>query len=442
MFDWAIGGLGALFGLVGDAANAVVGWAWDKVITGIYRWLANGLALLIEWVWSVLDTATTPRVTEAWFQNGLAARVGFIGLTVTIAMMFLSAAQAAIAGRPEQIGDVLKESVKAIVASAFTITVIGVVIGVTDEASAMVWQVGRPDLVRMLEGMVAVATVTGPLATTFVGPLALLFGFIGLIGLVVSLMMRSALIYVVAAMAPLVWSLGVLPSFRGSSRKLVHLVVALVLSKLAIVITLVVAVKLIGHPGGDPNSTSVINDGAAAVGTLMAGFICFLVAAVTPMVLYRLMPAIEGAVAGAGIASGWSRGVTTAASTALMVKSFGASAGASAATRAVRGQRGSGGSGAGGSTSAAPSAGGQGGSSSSGQSRSPAQGSAAPLGPNASPAPSGASPSSGSSAKPSSTGASRPIGSQAETGTPSGSASASEGSPAEAAAADQSGAES
>lgn len=286
MFDWVIGGLGGLFGLVGDATGAVTGWAWDKVITGIYRWLANGLALLIEWVWSVLDTGTTPRVTEAWFRNGLAARVGFIGLAVTIGMMFLSAVQAAIAGRPEQIGDILKESVKAIVASAFTITVIGVLIGVTDEASAMVWQVGRADLVRMLEGMVKVATVTGPLANTFVGPLALLFGFIGLIGLVVSLMMRSALIYVVAAMAPLVWSLGVLPSFRGSSRKLVHLVVALVLSKLAIVITLVVAVKLIGHPGGTPGSTSVINDAATAVGTLMAGFVCFLVAAVTPMVLY------------------------------------------------------------------------------------------------------------------------------------------------------------
>ena len=104
----------------------------------------------------------------------------------------------------------------------------------------------------MIEGMMTVATMTGPLATTFVGPLCLLFGFLGLIGLVVSLMMRSSLIYVVAALAPIVWSLGVLPSFRGSSRKLVHLGVSLVLSKLAIVITLVVAVKLIAHPTGDP----------------------------------------------------------------------------------------------------------------------------------------------------------------------------------------------
>jgi type IV secretion system protein TrbL len=409
MFDWAIGGLGALFGWIGDAAGAAAGWAWDKVITGIYGWLAKGLALMIEWVWSVLDSATTPRVTAGWFQNDLAVRVGVLGLATTIAMMLLSAAQAALAGRPEQITDLLKESVKSIAASAFTITVLDVLIGVTDEASAFVWRSGRPDLIRMIEGLVAVATVTGPLATTFVGPLALLFGFIGLLGLVVSLMMRSALIYVVAALAPIVWSLGVLPSFRGSSRKLVHLGVSLVLSKLAIVITLVVAVKLISHPVGDPNSGALINDGAAAVGTLMAGFICFLVAAVTPMVLYKLMPAAEGAMVGSGVASGWTRGVTTAAHTGLMVKSLGASAGVSAATRAVGGQAGVAGVGA------AATGGGSGGGSApspGGSSGGPEQDSLGSMGRIANPAGSASNGGeSGSTAPPhdSSTSPSRPV---------------------------------
>lgn len=340
MFDWAIGGLGELFGFVGDAVGGVAGWAWDKVITGIYTWLANGLALLIEWVWSVLDSGTTPRVTEAWFRNELSARVGLIALAVTVAMMLASATQAALAGRPEQIGDAIKEGARAIVASAFTLTILDVLIGVTDEAAAMVWQIGRPDLVRMLEGMVVVATTTGPLGSTFVGPLCLLVGFIGLIGLVIALMMRSALIYVAAALAPIVWSVNVLPLFRGSARKLVHLTVALVVAKLAIVLTLVVAVKLVANPSGDPDAAAIVNDGAAAVGTLMSGFVCFLIAAVTPMVLYKLMPTVEGAMVGAGVAGGWTRGVTTAAHTALMVKSLGATAGASAATRTVAGQGG------------------------------------------------------------------------------------------------------
>jgi hypothetical protein len=382
MFDWAIGGLGALFGWIGDAAGAVTGWAWDKVITGIYQWLANGLAMMIEWVWSVLDKATTPRVTAGWFQNDLAVRVGVLALATTIAMMLASAAQAALAGRPEQILDAIREGTKAIVSSAFTITVLDILIGVTDEASAFVWQSGRPDLMKMIEGMMTVATTTGPLASTFVGPLCMIVGFLGLLGLVISLMMRSSLIYVVAALAPIVWSLGVLPSFRGSSRKLVHLGVSLVLSKLAIVITLVVAVKLIAHPTDGP-AGPVINQASAAVGTLMSGFICFMIAAVTPMVLYRLMPVVEGAMVGSGVAGGWARGATSAGSTALMVKSLGASKAASAATRAVGGQAGVAGSSAAGTAggsaagSASGSAGGSGGAG-GGAASGPTSGTATP----------------------------------------------------------------
>jgi hypothetical protein len=309
-------------------------------VTGIYTWLANGLALLVEWVWSVLDSGTTPRVTAGWFANDLAVQLGVLALAVTVAMMLASGIQAALAGRPEQILDAIRQGIWSIVASALTVTVIDLLLGLVDEASAMVWQSGRADLVSMIEGIVVVATTTGPLATTFVGPLCLLVGFVGLIGLVVSLMMRSSLIYLAAALAPLVWSANVLPLFRGTARKLIHLTVALIVSKLAIVVSLVVAVNLIAHPSGDPDSTSIINDGAAAVGTLMSGFVCFLIGAVSPLVLYKLMPTVEGAIIGAGVAGGWTRGATTAAHTALMVKSLGASAAGSAATKGVAGQAG------------------------------------------------------------------------------------------------------
>jgi hypothetical protein len=345
MFDWVIGGLGDLFGFGLNAIGEAVGWAWDKVVTGIYTWLANGLALLVEWVWSVLDSGTTPRVTAGWFANDLAVQLGVLALAVTVAMMLASGIQAALAGRPEQILDAVRQGMWSIVASALTVTVIDLLLGLVDEASAMVWQSGRADLVSMIEGIVVVATTTGPLATTFIGPLCLLVGFVGLIGLVVSLMMRSSLIYLAAALAPLVWSANVLPLFRGTARKLIHLTAALIVSKLAIVVSLVVAVNLIAHPSGDPDSASVINDGAAAVGTLMSGFVCFLIAAVSPLVLYKLMPTVEGAIVGAGVAGGWTRGATTAAHTALMVKSLGASAAGSAATKGVAGQAGARGAG-------------------------------------------------------------------------------------------------
>ena len=91
------------FDLFGDAIGEVTGWAWDKVIQGIYTWFANGLLMLMEWVWGVLDTATTPRLTEAWFTDGLIRPLAGISVGITIAMMLASAIQAGFGGRPELI---------------------------------------------------------------------------------------------------------------------------------------------------------------------------------------------------------------------------------------------------------------------------------------------------------------------------------------------------
>lgn len=337
MFGWGPDLLVGLAHLFSDPVGTVTGWTFDKVTEGIYNWLARGLVTLIEWVWQVLDAGTTPRLSEDWFANDLAGRVIAVGLAVTVAMMLASAIQAALAGRPEQVGDAVKEAARAIVASAFTVTVVDLMIGLVDEASAEVWRTGRGDLVKMVEGLLEVSNLGGPLAQSFVGPLCLLFGFIGLVGLSVSMLMRSALIYLVAGLAPIVWSSSVLPLMRESSRRLVHLLVALVVSKLAVVISLVVAVKLASHPVHHHSGIRPDLDAATAVGTLLTGFAAFLVAAISPMVLYRLMPTVEHAVTSSGVVGGWGRSLLSFGQAGMMARSATAAA---AATRAVAGQRG------------------------------------------------------------------------------------------------------
>src|SRR2546421_6458958 len=141
--------------LFGDAVGSVAGWAWDKVVQGIYTWFADGLLLLMEWVWGVLDTATTPRLTDAWFTTGLIGPIGAIALAVTVALMLAAAIQAGFAGRPELIGDALKEGPKAIVATAVTVTVMDVLIRGADVLSQVVWQAGRDDAQRGVDGLAA-----------------------------------------------------------------------------------------------------------------------------------------------------------------------------------------------------------------------------------------------------------------------------------------------
>lgn len=328
---------GAVWDFLTGAGGAAAGWVWEQITNGIFNWMAGGVVIFLEWVWGMLDTATTPRVTEDWFMNELAGQILVLALTVTVAMMLASALQAALGGRPEQIIDALKEGPKAVVASVFTITVIDLMLRVVDEMSEIVWEVGRDDMATMVEGILVVATA-GVLTTTFVGPMLMLFGLIALLGLTVSLLMRSALIYVVAALAPLVWASSVLPVLRGSSRRLVHLLVALIFSKLAIVVTLVIAVKLIANlTAGGFAAETLDEDAGAVIGALLTGFTCFLVASISPFVLYKLMPTVEGAAASSGIAGGWGRSAMALGQTAMMASSIGASA---AATRAVGGQAG------------------------------------------------------------------------------------------------------
>ncbi len=322
------------FFLFGHAVSGVAGWAWEKVIQGIYTWFASGLLILMEWVWSVLDTASTPRLTDEWFDSGLVQPLAAISLGITVAMMLASAVQAGFGGRPELVIDALKEGPKAIVASALTIVVMDVLIRGADAISGTVWQTGRAEAQEVLDSVASVTASAGVLAGTFLGPLALLFGMVGLMMTALVLFMRSSMLYLVAAFAPIVWASSVSPVMRGSGRRLVHVTVALVLAKPAITITLVVGTKLLANAGASGvNGQS--RDGAAALGTLISGFACIGIAGLSPWVVYRLLPSVEQASVASGVAGGWGRAGMTAVQAGLMVKSLGASAAASAATRPV-----------------------------------------------------------------------------------------------------------
>ncbi len=205
---------------VDDILGWVIDTAASTVFDGIVSWMARGLAVLIEWIWSTLDTASTPRITEPWFTTDLLGPIGLLALAVTVALMLASAIQAALAGRPEQILDAFKQSAWAIVATGLAITVMDILLGVVDAASDAIWAQARPDLQHLLEGVITVMSAGAVGGMGFLAVLMMLFMYLSLIGLAVALAMRNALIYVTAVLAPLVFASSVLPMFRESARKM------------------------------------------------------------------------------------------------------------------------------------------------------------------------------------------------------------------------------
>lgn len=316
----SIPGVDELVGRLAEGAS-------DSVFDGILSWMARGLALLIQWIWQTLDSATTPHISEPWFARDLLGPITLLALAVTIAMMLASGIQAALSGRPEQIVDAFKHGAWSVVATALTITVMEALLGLVDAISAGIWASGREDTQRLLEGVIALMQAGALTGMGFLAVLILLFMYLALMGLAVALAMRNALIYVTAALAPIVFASAVLPVFRDSARKLVHLGVSLIVSKLAIVVTLTLAVKMMANATNIEATGDVVQDGVGGLGVLFAGAVCFAVASITPLVLYKLMPTVEGAMVGAGVAGGWGRGAMTGMYGASTAKNLGSSLG-------------------------------------------------------------------------------------------------------------------
>ncbi len=158
--------------------------------------------------------------------------------------------------------------------------------------------------------------------------------------LCIELFVRSSLIYLVIVFAPLALATRVWGPMRNYARKATETAVALIFSKLAIAVTLATGASLLNGaaaPGSTSGSVQMIQ-GSAVV----------LLAAFMPFGLMRVIPMMEGAVAGEGVARTMTAKTVGAAYTAR--KAGGAmSTVASAATSPIRSaweSRSAGGSGA------------------------------------------------------------------------------------------------
>ena len=130
------------------------------------------------------------------------------------------------------------------------------------------------------------------------------------------LFVRSSLIYLVIMFAPLAIATRIWGPTRSYARKATETAVALIFSKLAIAVTLA-------------TGASLMNNAATSGGTveMIQGSAILLLAAFMPFALMRVIPMMEGAVAGEGVA----RSMGTKAA----VAGYGASKAASAATAPI-----------------------------------------------------------------------------------------------------------
>lgn len=297
-------------GFVGDAATA----GFEAIIGGLTAWVVDAVVWVVGGVFSFFENALDPNVQADWFVKGGGpySTTATIGGALLVVFVFAGIIQGTLAG---DVGGMLRRIAvdlpMSIIGMVGLVTITQMLVRLTDELSSAVLGNFSSDVTKFGSVVASLTALNGSQASAFVifvlGLVTVLAGLI----LVAELVVRSALIYIVVALAPLVFATRVWPATKGASRKLLDLLVALIFSKLVIAIALGVAASAaVGSAsGGEVTALPTPevfaeNPGASvsqAVGILLTAAAAFGVSAFSPLLITRVLPLTEAAVVAQGI---------------------------------------------------------------------------------------------------------------------------------------------
>lgn len=292
--------------------NAAGGWAWEKVTAGILQWILDAVSAVLGGIASFFGSAARPDVTDVWFSGSDSPYATVRNLAGMLMMGFLFAGIIQGLAANDISGMIRRITVDAPVAvlgMAVTSVVVDTMLGITDSLASSIVGGSSGQAMRFLSGFGAtVNSATGGFAGAVIGIVIVVAG--GLIW--IELLVRSSLTYLLVALSPLAFATIVWPALRGTLKRLLELLIAVVLSKLVIAIALAVGVSALGGAGSAATPSGGLGEQSGEVlGTMMVGAGIIALAAFSPFVLLRLFPLAEGALAAQGISRSPLRGANS-----------------------------------------------------------------------------------------------------------------------------------
>lgn len=300
-----------------DQVGEAVSTGFDAMIGGLTGWVVEATVWVVGGVFNFYLDSTDPNVQADWFitGDGPYATTASVGAGLLVLFLFAGVIQgiadADVGGMLRRIAIELPISIIGMIG---LVTVTQILIRLTDALSGRVLDNFQDDITEFGKVIASLNMLTAGQTTSFVlFVLSLVTGLSGLV-LIAELVVRSALIYIVVALAPLVFATRLWPAMKGASRRLIDLLVALILSKLVIAVALsVAAAAAVGAGSGGevtalPRPEVFAEDPGGsvtqAVGILLAAAAAFGVAAFSPLLVARLLPITEAALVAQGVKGG------------------------------------------------------------------------------------------------------------------------------------------
>ena len=300
-------------GFVGGAATA----GFEAMIGGLTAWVVDAVVWVVGGVFNFFLDSTDPNVQADWFITGDGPYATTVSIGASLLLLFVLAGiiQGTLSG---DVGGMLRrialELPVSIIGMIGLVTITQILIRLTDALSGQVLDNFQDDISEFGSVVATLATLQGQHASALVVFILCLVTVLAGLVLVAELVVRSALIYIVVALAPLVFATRLWPATKGASRKLLELLVALILSKLVIAVALAVAAAAAVGSGSGGEVTALPtpevfaeDPGGSvthAVGILLTAAAAFGVSAFSPLLIARLLPLTEAAVVAQGVKGG------------------------------------------------------------------------------------------------------------------------------------------
>jgi hypothetical protein len=279
--------------LASDAVSGVGSFAAGGILDSIGGAFASAAESVMDAVFDAISTTTTVDLSADYVGRNAAA-LGSVALVVIVGLFVVQVIAAAIRREPGGLGRAvtgagvatLGTAAAAAVVQALLIAVDGICDGIAGLAGTSIQDAARGliDVALLTEVATAGASGAG-------GALLIVFGLLFIVGAALTLgtlLVRQALIVIAVVVAPLALAGGATRITSAWVVRWVQVTLALILSKLAIVIVLVVAVGMVG--------------GATGIGALLSGLILLLLASLAPWACFKVLD-----FAGTHVAGEWHR---------------------------------------------------------------------------------------------------------------------------------------
>ncbi|WP_407343548.1 hypothetical protein [Pengzhenrongella phosphoraccumulans] len=272
----------AVAGVAGNVAGSTAGGVLDAVGQGI----ARGAASVMDAVFGAISTTSTLDLGASYVARNAAALASVAAILV-VGLFVVQVAMAAVRQEPGGLlravigagGALLGAAVAATVTQSLLLAVDGICDALAGMAGTSIEAAARSLLDVSL--LMNLGTMSGGGSA-----LMIVFGLLFIVGAVLTLgtlLVREALIVVAVVVAPLAFAGGTARITTGWVRRWVQVTLALVLSKLAIVVVFIVAVGMVGQRTG--------------LGALMSGLILLLLACLAPWACFKFLDFAGTAVA-------------------------------------------------------------------------------------------------------------------------------------------------